>query len=119
MLEADAIRLRDIADRIDLISSWIGGLNEATFMADLRTRDAVALNIQLIGEAARRLNEEVKRRAPEIPWSSIVALRNRIAHGYETVNHRLVWRIVSDDLPGLRVAVARLLAPPPESATTP
>ena len=81
MLEADRLRLTDMAQRIDLIGSWVDGLDESAFMADLRTRDAVALNIQLIGETARRLNEDVKAKAPEIPWPAIVALRNRIAHG--------------------------------------
>ncbi len=108
MLEADRLRLADIVQRIDLILGWVGGLDETSFMADMRTRDATALNIQLIGETARRLSDEVKARAPDIPWSAIVALRNRIAHGYETVDHLLVWRIVQDDLPALRAAVSRL-----------
>lgn len=108
MLEADRLRLADMAQRIDLILGWASGLSEAGFMADLRTRDATALNIQLIGETARRLSDEIKAKAPEIPWQAIVALRNRIAHGYETVDHLLVWRIVQDDLPGLRAAIDRL-----------
>jgi uncharacterized protein with HEPN domain len=109
MLEADRLRLADIGQRIDLILSWVGDLDEAAFMADLRTRDAAALNIQLIGETARRVSEEVKAKAPSIPWQAIVALRNRIAHGYETVDHLLVWRIVQDDLPALRATVEQLL----------
>lgn len=102
MLDADRIRLADMAQRIDLILGWLHGVDEAAFMADIRTRDAVALNIQLLGETARRMSEEVKTRTVAIPWPAIVALRNRIAHGYETVDHRLVWRIVQDDLPALR-----------------
>lgn len=110
MPEADRIRLADIKQRIDLIMGWIGAMNEEAFMADLRTRDAVALNIQVIGETARRLSDAVKAGAPETPWPAIVALRNRIAHGYETVDHLFVWRIVQDDLPALRAAAERLLA---------
>lgn len=109
MLEADRIRLADMAQRVDLILSWVGGFDETAFMTDIRTRDAVALNIQLLGETARRMSEGVKAKGPAIPWPAIVALRNRIAHGYETVDHRLVWRIVQGDLPALRADLQRLL----------
>lgn len=113
MLDADRIRLADMAQRIDLILGWLHGVDEAAFMADIRTRDAVALNIQLLGETARRMSDEIKGKAPAIPWPAIVALRNRIAHGYETVDHRLVWRIVQDDLPALRAELRRLLEAAP------
>ncbi len=119
MLEADQIRLHDLLKRIDLILGWVEDLNEAAFMSDMRTRDAVALNIQLIGETARRLNDDVKARAPAVPWPAIIALRNRIAHGYETVDHLFVWRIVKDDLPALRAAVAALISAHPDGPTTP
>jgi len=108
MDEADRIRVADMAMRVDLIVSWVAGASEAEFLIDLKTRDAVALNIQLLGETARRLSREVKSTEPSIPWESIVALRNRIAHGYETVDHAMVWRVVQDDLPPLRAALTRM-----------
>ncbi|HEY2049779.1 MAG TPA: HepT-like ribonuclease domain-containing protein [Caulobacteraceae bacterium] len=49
-------------------------------------------------------------RSPEVPWPAIVALRNRIAHGYETVDHLLVWQIITLDAPQLASAMDRLLA---------
>ena len=64
----------------------------------------------MIGETARRLLDDTKARAPAIPWSAIVSLRNRIAHGYETVDHRMVWQVLTEDLPALAGAVERLLA---------
>lgn len=111
MLEEERLRLQAIAERITLIRSWVGGMEEADFLANLMARDAVALSLLVIGETARRLSHETKARTPEVPWSAIVSLRNRIAHGYETVDHRLVWSIVADDLPGLEAAVQRLLRP--------
>lgn len=73
-------------------------------------RDAVAMSLLLIGETARRLSDETKKRAPDVPWSAIVSLRHRIAHGYETVDHGLVWQIVRQDLPGLALAIEDLLS---------
>lgn len=109
MPEEERLRLIAIRDRIALVKSWVAGMNESAFVSHLMARDAVALSLLVIGETARRLLEATKQRAPEIPWSAIVSLRNRVAHGYETVDHSLVWQIVTSDLPGLEAAIERLL----------
>lgn len=110
MPEEERLRLQTIRDRIALIQSWVSSMDEQAFLSHLMARDAVALSLLVIGETARRVLHETKLKAPEIPWSSIVSLRNRIAHGYETVDHVLVWQIVRNDLPPLANAVERLLA---------
>ena len=92
--------------------SWAEEMDEAEFLADLMARDAFAMSLLLIGETARRLSDETKRRAPDVPWSAIVSLRHRIAHGYETVDHELVWQIVRQDLPNLALAIDELLRQP-------
>ena len=109
MPEEERLRLLAIAERIALVRSWTEDVTEAEFLADLKGRDAAAMSLLVIGETARRLLDETKARAPEIPWSAIVSLRNRIAHGYETVDHRLVWQVLIEDLPELAGAVERLL----------
>lgn len=62
---------------------------------------AVVRLLEIIGEAANRVPVEERARRPEIPWSSIVSLRNRLIHGYDDVDHDIVWAIVSTDLPAL------------------
>ena len=110
MLEEERLRLLAIAERIALVLSWTAGVDEAEFLADLKSRDAAAMSLLVIGETSRRLREETKARAPEIPWPAIISLRNRIAHGYETVDHQLVWQVLIEDLPALAAAVQRLLS---------
>lgn len=110
MPEEERLRLVAIRERIVLVKSWVGDMNESAFVSHLMARDAVALSLLVIGEGARRLLETTKQRAPEIPWPAIISLRNRVAHGYETVDHTLVWQIVTTDLPALEAAVERLLA---------
>ena len=109
MPEEDRIRLQTIVERIVLVRGWTKAMSEAEFMADLKLRDAVAMSLLVIGETARRLSEETKKLAPDVPWSAIISLRHRIAHGYETVDHRLIWQITIQDLPGLRDDIGRLL----------
>jgi uncharacterized protein with HEPN domain len=109
MPEEERLRLVLIAERIAMLHGWIDGMSEAQFLADLKVRDAAAMSLLVIGETARRLLEDTRRRSTEIPWSAIVSLRNRIAHGYETVDHRMVWQVLIGDLPALSRAVNRLL----------
>ncbi len=110
MPEPERLRLQLILDRIDLIRSWTTGVDEATFLADMMRRDAVALSLLVIGETAARLADTTKAKASTVPWTAIVSVRNRLAHGYETVDHRLVLQIVRQDLEGLRTAVEGLIA---------
>lgn len=109
MPEPERLRLQLILDRVDLIRSWTAHIDEATFLADVMRRDAVALSLLVIGETAVRLSEATRARSPEVPWTAIVSVRNRLAHGYETVDHRLVLQIVRQDLGGLQAAVESLL----------
>ena len=62
---------------------------------------AVVRLLEIVGEAAARVPVEERARRPEIPWSSIVGLRNRLIHGYDDVDHDIEWAIVSTDLPTL------------------
>jgi uncharacterized protein with HEPN domain len=110
MPEEERLRLQAISERIDLVRQWTESLNEAEFLADLKLRDAVAMSLLVIGETARRLSEETKRRAPAVPWPAIISLRHRIAHGYETVDHGLIWQIVQQDLPGLADQIWNLIS---------
>lgn len=57
--------------------------------------------LEILGEAARRIPDDVRNRHPEIPWRSVVGLRNVLIHGYDTVDPDIVWRILTKDLPEL------------------
>ena len=110
MPEEERLRLKAITERIALVNSWVEAMTEAEFLSDLMVRDAAAMSLLVLGETARRLSDDTRRQSPEIPWSAIISLRNRIAHGYETVDHRLVWRVIEDDLPSLAETIDRLLS---------
>jgi uncharacterized protein with HEPN domain len=92
---------------------------EAVAMARGRTRSELdtdrQLNLSLVrlleivGEAAGRVPAEERARHPNIPWPEIVGLRNRLIHGYDSVDFDILWRIVSDDLPPLIAALEQAL----------
>ena len=85
--------------------SFIEGQRKEDFTADKRTQQAVILSLLIIGEAATKLLQtygEFLTRHPEVPWSSMKGMRNRLAHGYFDINVDVVWETVSQDLPSLR-----------------
>lgn len=67
-------------------------------------------HLQIIGEAARSLPEEVRSLAPDIPWSKIIGMRSILVHGYFEIDAEVVWETIARDVPLLKVGVARLLA---------
>jgi uncharacterized protein with HEPN domain len=79
------------------------------FFGSRMTRDAVVRNIEIIGEAVKRLPQEVTDRAPEIPWKRVAGMRDVIVHDYFAIDDEIVWSVVVRDLPKLREAIDRLL----------
>ena len=72
---------------------------------------AVARCLEIVGEAAARLPEEVQKHYPAIPWPQIIAMRNRLIHGYDLVDYDIVWSTVSEDLPPLIAELEKMVPP--------
>jgi uncharacterized protein with HEPN domain len=102
--------LSEIADAIERIADRTSGLDRAAVLANDVLRDAVAMQLLVLGEAARRLPETVRVSAPDVPWAQIIATRNRIAHGYSGLNWIIVWDIATLELPKLAPHFDALLA---------
>lgn len=81
----------DILESCEKIRRYVAGMTYETFVADDRTRDAVIPNIEIIGEAAKRLPDDVIARAPEVPWRKVRGMRDVVAHGYFGLDSKLVW----------------------------
>jgi uncharacterized protein with HEPN domain len=73
-------------------------------------RAAVVRNIEIIGEATKRLPEDVQDREPGIPWKSIAGMRDVVIHDYFEIDDEIVWNVVERELPRLREAIERLMA---------
>ena len=95
--------------------------SEAVDMAQDRTRDdldtdrqlnlALVRLLEVIGEAASRVPPEERARHPDIPWPEIVSVRNRLIHGYDTVDFDILWQIITKDLPPLIDDLEKLIPP--------
>lgn len=94
--------LEDISVAVERIGRYVQGLSKEAFLADDKTVDAVVRNLEIIGEATRRLDEDFRARHPVLPWSQIAGMRNRIVHDYFGPDLEIVWQVVSGDLPAVR-----------------
>lgn len=104
MSRPEELRLRDVLAAIALIRAHL-----AAEEFDRKTSDAVLYNLVVIGEAVARLGDETRERAPEIPWTRIVGLRNLVTHQYFRVDLEVIQDIVATSLDPLETTVKRLL----------
>jgi len=79
------------------------------FVRDEKTVDAVIRNLEVIGEAAKRIPQDIRARYGSIPWRAIAGLRDVLIHGYASVNYRIVWDIVENEVPALKDELDRIL----------
>jgi uncharacterized protein with HEPN domain len=81
--------------------AYSAGLDQTAFVASGINYDATLRNLELIGEAATHIPDEVRAAHPEIPWRLIIATRNRLIHGYLGIDNDTLWSILQDDVPTL------------------
>lgn len=112
-MKDDVATLSQILERIERIES--SGVDRERFLHDAWDQDALIRNLEIIGEAAKRLSEATRRRTRGIRWSDIAGLRDVAIHGYDQLNLPRIWSVVEKDLPELKKAVRRLLKSPTRS----
>ena len=103
------VYLDDILKSIDRIFLYVEQMDFEEFSADHKTVDAVVRNLEIIGEAARNLPDEVRDSMPEIEWKKIIALRNILIHEYFGVNNKIIWDIVKNKLSPLKTACEKVM----------
>ncbi len=94
---------------MEQIQVYVEGLEYGQFIADQRTADAVVRNLEIIGEAVKRLPPDITRARADVDWSRIAGLRDILIHAYFKVDLEMVWDIVANKLPTLHAAVSEML----------
>jgi len=117
--ERDPAYLWDMIEAARAAVDYTENLTLDKFLASDReraiTRLAVERQLEILGEAARRVSSQFREAHPELPWREMVGLRNVISHEYDKVNYESIFRIVRDRLPALIAMLEPLVPPlPPE-----
>lgn len=107
-MSRDNTYLQHILEAIEKIEAYAAvGYDE--FMAKSHWHDAAIRQLEIIGEAVKRLSPEATQRRPDIPWRRIAGMRDVLIHNYMGVDLEAVWEVTQHDLPQLRQAVEELL----------
>lgn len=101
--------LGDILEAMQRIIAYTGGFSYERFIGDRRTQDAVLRNIEVIGEAAKRLSTSLKKQHPAIPWKDMAGMRDRVIHHYFGINYDIVWTVASGEIPKLAPGMTAIL----------
>jgi uncharacterized protein with HEPN domain len=93
--------LDDILESCRRVRSYTSGSDQAGLVSNAMAYDAVLRNLEIIGEAAKRIPADVRLQMPQVEWTKIAGMRDWLAHGYFNVNADIVWDVVENKLPNL------------------
>jgi uncharacterized protein with HEPN domain len=105
----DKYRLQHILDAIDRIVRYTKGKSFDEFTSDDMMYYAVVKNIEIIGEAANMLTSDFQTAHSEVPWKMVKGMRNYIVHEYFQVDSSVVWGVITNDIPNLRMLITQYL----------
>ncbi|MBI5669604.1 MAG: DUF86 domain-containing protein [Chloroflexi bacterium] len=108
-MNPDRLYLTHISESIADIEVFVAEGKEE-FFTSRKTQAAVLYRLQTLAESTQRLSENLKARHPEVDWVSIRGFRNRLVHDYLNTNLNVVWNVVENFLPPLKMAVQAMLA---------
>ena len=101
--------LEDILEALKKIEEFTRGMSPESFKQDVRTIDAVVRNIEVIGEAVRKIPNELRIKYPTVPWKQIVGARDKVIHEYFGVDLDIILKTVVEDMPPFKQQIETLL----------
>lgn len=101
--------IEDILESINKIELYIKDITYEEFISTSMLVDAVIRNIEIIGEAARYIPEDVRERHSEIPWRRMIGLRNIMIHQYFGVDFSIIWNVAKVNLPDIKPLLKQIL----------
>jgi len=108
-MDRNDANLLDISHAARLVLEFTVDMDKETFLADLKTQSAVLHQLMVIGEATKRLAYDFRTRHPQVPWSLLAGMRDKLIHGYDIVDFEEVWHTAMTDIPTLLSQIEPLL----------
>jgi uncharacterized protein with HEPN domain len=100
--------LNDITESITDIKEFTKGITFEDFLKDRKTIKAVVRSLEIIGEAANKIPQNIRKKYPETPWQEIIGMRNKLMHEYFGTDLNIVWQTIEEDLVPLEKTVIKI-----------
>lgn len=107
-MKDDSIYIDHMLNSINRILDYISGKDLEAFEADLVRQDAVVRQLEIIGEATKRVSKELRSKHPDIPWSDMAGMRDVLINNYIDVDLGVVWKTASENIPDLKALIIKL-----------
>ena len=101
--------VKDILQNMLEAEEFIEGMSYEQFISDKRTLNAVLRSLEVIGEAAKNIPDEIRAKYPDIPWKEMAGMRDKVIHFYFGVDKEVIWFVVKDRIPAIRPLIERTL----------
>jgi uncharacterized protein with HEPN domain len=110
MENKDLVRLKHMLDSAEAILSFVKGKRRSSLDNDRLLLSGVLRELEVIGEAANRVSEKIKKRFSNLPWKELVGMRNRLIHAYFDVDHDIIWKTIREYLPSFQKQLEQAIA---------
>lgn len=100
--------IADILNSIKDVEEFTEGMVFETFLTDKKTINAVLRSLEVMGEAAKRIPEELREKYPDIPWKRMAGMRDKLIHEYSSVDLEIVWTVIKEELPPVKPLVEKV-----------
>ncbi len=101
--------IRDILISIQDVEEFITGITFEDFLKDKKTIKAVIRSLEVLGEASKKIPDEVRNRYPRIPWKRMAGMRDKLIHEYFGVDLEIVWNVAKKELPPVKSSIEKLV----------
>jgi len=105
----DQVYLKHMLDHAREAVEMVAGITQADLAQHRMLELALIRLVEIIGEAATRVGSEMKSSNPQVPWREIIGMRNRLTHGYDTVDLKVLWDTIAEDLPPLITDLKKII----------
>ncbi len=107
-MKDDRLYIDHILQSIERINKYLEGKNQLVFADDLLTQDAVIRQLEIIGEATKRISNEFRTANPHVPWTDMAGMRDILIHNYLDVDLDIVWKTASESIQDLKKLLQNL-----------
>jgi uncharacterized protein with HEPN domain len=105
----DQVYLKHMLDHAREAVEMVAGKTQADLAQHRMLELALIRLVEIIGEAATKVSSEMKSSNPQVPWREIIGMRNRLTHGYDTVDLKVLWDTIAEDLPPLITDLEKII----------